>query len=72
MNENNPHIVKDEEDLVLQSGDYSQNMECNVSSIYFADHILETLNKRMGYGVIVKLLGQSIGYRDLKAKLQSI
>ena len=63
----------DEERLVLRHGeDVSVNLAGNVPTISFAPHILNHLHQRMGFAVVIKLLGRNIGYRQLKLQLQRL
>ncbi|KAI9084807.1 hypothetical protein K1719_033213 [Acacia pycnantha] len=62
----------EDDDIVLKQGDVSIGLNGNIPTVDFANHILETLNKKMGLAVVVKLLGRKIGYRQLRTQLQNI
>ncbi|KAI9125145.1 hypothetical protein K1719_003761 [Acacia pycnantha] len=57
--------VEEEDDIVLNKGDVSIGLNGNIPTVDFASHVIETLNKRMGLAVVVKLLGRKMGYRQL-------
>ena len=61
-----------DEDLCIRGEDIRLGMNGNIPTIDFADHILEALNRRMGFSVVIKLLGRTIGYRHLRTRLQSL
>ncbi|KAI9126543.1 hypothetical protein K1719_002139 [Acacia pycnantha] len=63
---------EEEEDLVLNQGDVSIGMNGQIPTVNFASHVIETLNKKMGLTVVVKLLGRKIGFRYLRSQLQTI
>lgn len=64
--------VEEEDDLVLRSEDVILGMNGSIPTIDFATHVLEALNKKMGFTVVVKLLGRRIEYRHLRSRLQSL
>ena len=66
------HDEEDEDELIIRSSDVTLGMNGTVPTIDFAAHILETLNKRMGFAVVIKLLGCSVGYHQMKLQLQKI
>lgn len=61
-----------EESFCLRAEDVRLGMNGNIPTIDFADHILDSLNRRMGFSVIIKLLGRNIGYRPLRTRLQHL
>ncbi|KAI9113085.1 hypothetical protein K1719_015610 [Acacia pycnantha] len=63
---------EEDDDIVLNHGDISIGVTGNIPTVDFANHVLETLNKKMGLAVVVKLLGRRIGYRQLRSQLQNI
>ncbi|KAI9128387.1 hypothetical protein K1719_001380 [Acacia pycnantha] len=63
---------EEEEDISLNQGDVSFGLNRQVPTVDFASHIIDTLNKKMGLTVVVKLLGRKIGYRHLRSQLQSL
>ncbi|KAI9116759.1 hypothetical protein K1719_012125 [Acacia pycnantha] len=63
----------DEDDLNLSQDDVSFGLSGNIPiTVNFVSHILETLNKKMGLTVVIKLLGRKIGCRQLRSQLQNI
>ncbi|KAI9128664.1 hypothetical protein K1719_000147 [Acacia pycnantha] len=62
----------EDDDINLKQGDVSIGLNDNIPTVDFANHVKETLNKRMGLAVVVKLLGRKIGYRQLCIQLQKI
>ncbi|KAI9079071.1 hypothetical protein K1719_038979 [Acacia pycnantha] len=63
---------EEEEDIALQQGDVSIGLNGQIPTVNFATHVIDTLNKRMGLAVVVKLLGRKIGFRHLRSQLQSL
>ncbi|KAI9080558.1 hypothetical protein K1719_037524 [Acacia pycnantha] len=61
-----------EDDLPLNRDDVSIGLNGNIPTVDFASHIIQTLNKKMGLAVVVKLLGRKIGYRLLRSQFQKI
>ncbi|KAI9101553.1 hypothetical protein K1719_023797 [Acacia pycnantha] len=72
LNSVSQNPVEEEEDIILQKGDVSIGLNGSIPTVDFADHIIETLNKKMGLAVVVKLLGRKIGYRQLRTQLQNL
>ncbi|KAI9108931.1 hypothetical protein K1719_020236 [Acacia pycnantha] len=62
----------DDDELVLNTGDVSIGLNGTIPTVDFASHVIETLNKRMGLAVVVKLLGRKMGYRQLRNQLQNL
>ncbi|KAI9075737.1 hypothetical protein K1719_042223 [Acacia pycnantha] len=60
------------EDITLGQGDVSIGLNGNIPTVNFASHVLDTLNKKMGLAVVVKLLGRRVGYRHLRNQLQNL
>ncbi|KAI9126248.1 hypothetical protein K1719_002669 [Acacia pycnantha] len=69
---NDRSSTEEEEEVILQQGDVIIGMEGSIPTVNFATHVLDTLNKKMGYAVVVKLLGRKIGYRHLRTQVQNI
>lgn len=68
-----PNQSEEEEDeLILQQGDVSIGLNGNIPTVDFSNHILETLNQKMGLAIVVKLLGRKVGYRHLRMQLQHL
>ncbi|KAI9081452.1 hypothetical protein K1719_036598 [Acacia pycnantha] len=67
-----PIEEEEEEDIVLNQGDVSIDLNGKIPTVDFASHVIETLNKKMGLTVVVKLLGRRIGYRHLRSQLRSL
>ena len=65
-------LEDDADDLVLNQEDVVFGLNGNIPTVDFASHILDSLNKRMGFAVVVKLLGRSIGYGALRSKILSL
>lgn len=65
-------VPEADEEICLQSGDVRLGMNGDIPTIDFAEHVLETLNRRMGFSVVVKLLGWTIGFWPLRSRLQSL
>ncbi|KAI9124541.1 hypothetical protein K1719_004463 [Acacia pycnantha] len=63
---------EEEEDIVLQQGDVSIGLNGQIPTVNFATHVIDTLNKRMGLAVVVKLLGRKIGFRHLRSQLHAL
>ncbi|KAI9086444.1 hypothetical protein K1719_031528 [Acacia pycnantha] len=62
----------DDDELVLNTGDVSIGLNGTIPTVDFSSHVIETLNKRMGLAVVVKLLGRKMGYRQLRNQLQNL
>ncbi|KAI9097663.1 hypothetical protein K1719_025434 [Acacia pycnantha] len=62
----------EQDDISLQQGDVSIGLNGNIPTVDFAEHVKETLNRKMGLAVVIKLLGRKIGYRQLRTQLQKI
>ncbi|KAI9086987.1 hypothetical protein K1719_031148 [Acacia pycnantha] len=60
------------EDITLGQGDVSIGLNGNIPTVNFASHVLDTLNKKMGLAVVVKLLGRRVGYRHLRNQIQNL
>ncbi|KAI9076054.1 hypothetical protein K1719_041988 [Acacia pycnantha] len=60
------------EEVVLGQGDVVLGMNGGIPTVNFTNHVLDTLNKGMGLAIIVKLLGRTIGYCQLRRQLQNI
>ncbi|KAI9093163.1 hypothetical protein K1719_027177 [Acacia pycnantha] len=58
-------MEEEDKDIVLNQGDVSLSMNGKIPTVDFASHVIETLNKKMGLAVVVKLLGRKIGFRHL-------
>ncbi|KAI9123882.1 hypothetical protein K1719_005182 [Acacia pycnantha] len=69
---NSEPMEEEEEDIVLNQGDVSIDLNGKIPTVDFASHVIETLNQKMGLTVVVKLLGRRIGYRHLRSQLQSL
>ncbi|KAI9117066.1 hypothetical protein K1719_012065 [Acacia pycnantha] len=54
------------------NGDVAIDFNGNIPTVNFADHVIETLNKKMGLAVVIKLLGRKIGYRQLRNQLHNL
>ncbi|KAI9081975.1 hypothetical protein K1719_036237 [Acacia pycnantha] len=65
-------MEEEDEDIVLNQGDVSIGLDGKIPTVDFASHVIETLNKKMGLTVVVKLLGRKIGFRHLRSQLQSL
>ncbi|KAI9088280.1 hypothetical protein K1719_030001 [Acacia pycnantha] len=63
---------EEQDDITLQQGDVSIGLNGNIPTVDFAEHVKETLNRKMGLAVVIKLLGRKIGYRQLCTQLQKI
>ncbi|KAI9097692.1 hypothetical protein K1719_025463 [Acacia pycnantha] len=63
---------EDEDDITLPQGDVSIGLNRKIPTVDFASHVIDTLNKKMGLTVVVKLLGRKIGYCHLRMHLQSL
>ncbi|KAI9078224.1 hypothetical protein K1719_039838 [Acacia pycnantha] len=72
LNSESQSIDDEDEDITLHQGDVSIGLTGNIPTVDFADHVIETLNKKMGLAVVVKLLGRKIGYRQLRTQLQNL
>ena len=48
------------------------HLEGPIPSISFVSHVLQRLNQRMGFSVIVKLLRRNISFRRLRPILQKL
>ncbi|KAI9071659.1 hypothetical protein K1719_046378 [Acacia pycnantha] len=72
LNTDSNPMLEDDEDIVLEQGDVSIGLNGMIPTVDFATHVLDTLNKKMGLTVVVKLLGRKIGYRYLRSQLQSL
>ncbi|KAI9119975.1 hypothetical protein K1719_008944 [Acacia pycnantha] len=62
----------EEDDIMLNQGDVSIGLNGNIPTVDFASHIIDTLNRKMGLVVVIKLLGRKIGFRHLRNQLQNI
>ncbi|KAI9077148.1 hypothetical protein K1719_040970 [Acacia pycnantha] len=63
---------EEEEDITIKQGDVSIGLNGNIPTVDFASHIIDTLNKKMGLAVVIKLLGRKIGFRPLRNQLQNL
>ncbi|KAI9080164.1 hypothetical protein K1719_037842 [Acacia pycnantha] len=72
LNTDSNPMLEDDEDIVLEQGDVSIGLNGMIPTVDFATHVLDTLNKKMGLTVVVKLLGRKIGYHYLRSQLQSL
>lgn len=62
-------MLEEDKDIVLKQGHVSIGLNGKIPTEDFATHVLNTLNKKMGLTVVVKLLGRKIGYRYLCSQL---
>ncbi|KAI9073708.1 hypothetical protein K1719_044332 [Acacia pycnantha] len=72
LNADSKNPVEEEDDIVLNKGDVSIGLNGTIPTVDFASHVIETLNKRMGLAVVVKLLGRKMGYRQLRNQLHNL
>ncbi|KAI9119110.1 hypothetical protein K1719_009785 [Acacia pycnantha] len=72
LNSNSKSTNDEDDDIHLKQGDVSIGFNDNIPTVDFANHVKETLNRRMGLVVVVKLLRRKIGYRQLCTQLQNI
>ncbi|KAI9088605.1 hypothetical protein K1719_029719 [Acacia pycnantha] len=63
---------EEDDDIVLKQGDVSIGLNGSIPTVDFASHVLDTLNRKMGLAVVIKLLGRRIGYRPLRTQLQNL
>ncbi|KAI9075034.1 hypothetical protein K1719_042984 [Acacia pycnantha] len=64
LNVDNAPTDEEEDDIVLNQGDVSIGLHGKIPIVDFASHVIETLNKKMGLTVVVKLLGRKIGFLE--------
>ncbi|KAI9079931.1 hypothetical protein K1719_038177 [Acacia pycnantha] len=62
----------EQDDITLKQGDVSIGLNGNIPTVDFVEHVKETLNRKMGMVVVIKLLGRKIGYRQLRTQFQNI
>ncbi|KAI9099052.1 hypothetical protein K1719_024819 [Acacia pycnantha] len=72
LNADSKNPVEEEDDIVLNNGDVSIGLNGTIPTVDFASHVIETLNKRMGLVVVVKLLGRKMGYCRLRNQLHNL
>ena len=63
---------EEEEDFPLSQDDVVFYFNGPIPAINFAVHVLDSLHRWMGYAVVIKLLGKTLGYRLLRSQLQHI
>lgn len=63
---------EEEEEIPFSQNDVTIDLTGPILTINFATHVLETLHRRMGHAVVIKLLGRSIGYSLLRSQLQHL
>ncbi|KAI9119175.1 hypothetical protein K1719_009850 [Acacia pycnantha] len=59
-------------EVVLSENDYQISKEGDIPSIVFSEAVREVLSKGMERTLIIKLLGRSITYHDLRARTQAL
>ncbi|XP_054801506.1 uncharacterized protein LOC129305527 [Prosopis cineraria] len=59
-------------DITLGKDDVSFEVNDGIPSITFSSQVLSVLDKKMGFSVVIKLLGRKISYRQLRMQLQLI
>lgn len=62
-------VPEEDDDIKLDKDDVVIDVRDRVPSISFSSQVLGVLNKKMGFAVIIKLLGRSITYRQLRMQL---
>ncbi|KAI9113694.1 hypothetical protein K1719_014945 [Acacia pycnantha] len=72
LNADNAPMEDEDEDIVLNQGDVSFGLHGKIPTVDFASHVIDSLNKKMGLTVVVKLLGRKIGFRHLRSQLQAL
>ncbi|XP_039030243.1 uncharacterized protein LOC120164645 [Hibiscus syriacus] len=64
--------ILDEEDIEIHDGDVTRTIIDGIISIEFSDRIQAPAEKSLDQTVVVKLLGQRIGYTILRSKLHEL
>lgn len=64
--------TEEDDEIQLGKEDVTLGLNKGIPTINFSKKVLEVLNKKMGFAIVVKLLSRTVGYRALRTQLQNI